>query len=365
MANPKVSIVIPVFNVENYLVQCMDAAVNQTLRDIEIIPVDDGSTDSSGAILDSYAEKDERVKVIHKKNAGYGAAMNSGLDAATGDYFYILESDDYCRLDSVERLYEAAEKYHADVVRSDYYDLTTENGKDYLQAKQITTDVSYYNRLINPSKEKEVYQFVMHNWNGIYNMKFLRDHEIRYNETPGASYQDNGFYFQVFTQTERLVYVQGSYYCYRNDNLNSSFRSKGKVYAPVQEYAFIRSFLEKHPEFEMDMLPVFYMRMFRIYHQTYQRIDSSFKKEFLEVFYNAMNEARNLHMLDTGLFTIADREKLELLLNNPRLYASMIDSKDSGIMTRMRALIRYVHYLSKMDGIRSVSKKIKSRLLGC
>lgn len=362
MVNPKVSIVIPVCNVEQYLEQCMDAAVNQTLRDIEIIPVDDGSTDSSGAILDRYAEADARVKVIHKANAGYGAAMNSGLDAATGEYFYILESDDYCKLDSLERLYEAAKKYQAEVVRADYYDLTSADGKDYLAAKQITTDATYYNRLINPREEKEVFQFVMHNWTGIYNMKFLRDHAIRYNETPGASYQDNGFYFQVFTQTEKLVYIQGSYYCYRNDNPNSSFRSKEKVYAPVQEYVFIRDYLAKHPEFEYDALPVYYMRMFRIYHQTYQRIDQAFRKEFLEEFCHAMNEARDLHVLDTGLFSEQDREKLELLLDNPKLYAAMMDSKTEGFVKRIVTLMKYLYYRSKLEGVRSVIEKIRNRI---
>ena len=204
----------------------------------------------------------------------------------------------------------------------------------------------------------------MHNWTGIYNLNFIREHGIRYNETPGAAYQDNGFYFQVFAQTERLVYIQGAYYCYRNDNPNSSFKSKEKVYAPVLEYAFIRDFLLKHPELEMELLPVFYMRMFRIYHQTYQRIDSCYREEFLKVFCDAMNEARDLHVLDTGLFIPSDSEKLELLLDNPKLYAALMNSKSAGMKSRIIALMRYIYYRSKLEGVRAVSNRVKRRLFG-
>ena len=91
----KVSIIVPTYNVENYLVECLESIVNQTLKDIEIICIDDGSTDNSGKILDEYAQKDSRIKVIHKENAGYGKAMNLGLDNATGEYIGFVDSDDF------------------------------------------------------------------------------------------------------------------------------------------------------------------------------------------------------------------------------------------------------------------------------
>ena len=99
---PKVSIIVPTYNVEQYLREAMDSIINQTLKDIEIICIDDGSTDNSGKILDEYASKDSRVKVIHKKNGGYGKAMNVGLDNATGEYVGIVEPDDYIEPDMYE-----------------------------------------------------------------------------------------------------------------------------------------------------------------------------------------------------------------------------------------------------------------------
>ena len=92
---PLISIIIPVYNVEQYLDECMKSLINQTLKDIEIICINDGSTDNSLEILKGYAEKDDRIKIIDKENGGYGIAMNMGLKAATGEYIGILEPDDY------------------------------------------------------------------------------------------------------------------------------------------------------------------------------------------------------------------------------------------------------------------------------
>lgn len=99
----------------------MDSVVNQTLKDIEIICVDDGSTDSSATICDEYAAKDPRIKVIHKSNAGYGHSMNRGLENATGEYIGIVESDDFAELDMFENLYKLAKQNDADIVKSDFY----------------------------------------------------------------------------------------------------------------------------------------------------------------------------------------------------------------------------------------------------
>ena len=114
---PKVSVVIPIYNAENYLRQCLNSIVGQTLRDIEIICVDDGSTDTSLSIIHEYAQKDPRIKVISKPNSGYGHSMNVGLDAATGEYFGIVDSDDYILPEMYETLYYYAHKDDLDVYK--------------------------------------------------------------------------------------------------------------------------------------------------------------------------------------------------------------------------------------------------------
>ena len=117
----KVSILMPACNVEKFLRECMDSVVGQTLKDIEIICIDDGSKDSTGDILDEYAEQDDRIKVIHKPNSGYGHSMNVGLQNATGEYVGIIETDDFADPDMFEKLYEVAKRTDADVVKSNYY----------------------------------------------------------------------------------------------------------------------------------------------------------------------------------------------------------------------------------------------------
>ena len=118
--SPKLSIIMPVCNVENYLADCLDSALRQSFQDVEIICINDGSTDGSLEILHKYEKQDSRVKVIDKPNAGYGAAMNDGLDAATGTYVGILESDDYVCEHAWEKLYALATRSNLDIVKGCY-----------------------------------------------------------------------------------------------------------------------------------------------------------------------------------------------------------------------------------------------------
>ena len=115
---PKVSIIIPIYNVEPYLDQCVQSVLTQTLKEIEVILVDDESPDRCPAMCDEYAKQDSRIKVIHKKNGGLGFARNSGLDIATGEYVSFIDSDDFIASNMMEELYSTAVLYGADEVRS-------------------------------------------------------------------------------------------------------------------------------------------------------------------------------------------------------------------------------------------------------
>ena len=122
---PKVSVLVPIFNVEQYLEECLDSIVNQTLEDIEIICINDGSTDSSLKIIKKYAKNDPRFVIIDKKNSGYGDSMNMGLKKATGEYIGIVESDDWIEHDMFEQLYKSASENDAEVVKANFYNLYT------------------------------------------------------------------------------------------------------------------------------------------------------------------------------------------------------------------------------------------------
>ena len=122
---PLVSVIVPVYNVEKYLEECLDSIINQTLEDIEIICVNDGSTDNSLKILKKYAKKDNRIKIINQKNCGLGCARNSGLNQSQGDYIFFLDSDDYLNPNILEKLYPKALESHSEIGKLSHFDLTS------------------------------------------------------------------------------------------------------------------------------------------------------------------------------------------------------------------------------------------------
>ena len=255
---PKVSILVPTYNVEKYLVECMESIVNQTLKDIEIICVDDGSTDSSGKILDEYATKDSRVKVIHKENGGYGKAMNVGLDNATGEYIGIVEPDDYVALDMYEELYNVAKENDVDFVKSDFNRFVGKDDSLNVVYNKTVPVNNYYNKIINIQTDLLPFSFSMHTWTGIYNNSYIKQNKIRYNESPGASYQDNGFWLQTFWHSTKAYFINKAYYMCRRDNPNSSVKNKGKVLSMKTEFDFILDLLKKDK--------ILYNRFIKVYH---------------------------------------------------------------------------------------------------
>ena len=118
---PLLSIIVPIYNVEQYLERCIESIINQTYKNLEIILVDDGSKDNSGTIADTYASKDNRIKVIHKENGGLSDARNHGLDQSKGKYIMFIDSDDFIDSSMCEILFETAEKYFSDIVSCNYY----------------------------------------------------------------------------------------------------------------------------------------------------------------------------------------------------------------------------------------------------
>ena len=120
MKKVKLSIIVPVFNTEKYLSECLNSLINQTLKSIEIICVDDGSTDNSLSILEKFHSKDERVKIIHQGNFGVSVARNNGIAMAQGEYIGFVDSDDWVDADFFEKLYNASQKFGAEVVAGDF-----------------------------------------------------------------------------------------------------------------------------------------------------------------------------------------------------------------------------------------------------
>ncbi len=322
MSLVKVSVVVPVYNVEPYLEECIQSLCNQSLKEIEIICVNDGSTDGSGLMLEAYARNDKRIRVIHKKNSGYGHTMNVGIDAAVGEYIGIVESDDYVSPDMYKVLYEAAVENEADFVKSDFYRFTGDIDKKefvYFALAGKRDKDRYYNVLLNPHIDTEVFRFIMNTWSGIYRHDFINKHGIRHNETPGASFQDNGFWFQTFCLAKRIIFLDKPLYMNRRDNPNSSVKSKEKVYCANEEFRYIRSLIEKNPGMK-EFIGVYMLKKYHNYIFTYNRIDDKFKKEYARNISKEFRRDKENGDMDLSYFDSIEKRVIKRIMRNPGLF---------------------------------------------
>lgn len=317
----KVSIIVPTYNVEPYLVECMESITHQTLEDIEIICINDGSTDGSLAILKSYAEKDSRIILIDKENGGYGIGMNIGFSKATGEYLGIVEPDDFVPVNMFGNLYDIAKANDLDFVKADFYRFErATNGDMFLTYNHLSKNPEDYNKVFDPSHTPEAVRWIMNTWSGIYKREFIEKYNIRHNETPGASFQDNGFWFQTFAFAQRAMIIDHPYYMNRRDNPNSSVANPQKVYCVNVEYDHIKDVLIEHKETWERFKTYYTLKRFHNSVATLRRIANECKKDYVDRFSKEMKRARELGEMDEELFTAAERDNLNLLINQPSVY---------------------------------------------
>ena len=285
----KVSVIMPVYNVGEYLEECLKSVINQTLKEIEIICFNDGSTDGSLQILNKFVELDKRIRIINKENTGYGHSVNCGIDEAQGEYIGVVETDDYIDASMFEELYNMAVLKDAEVVKADSRYFVNENGRRIFYESHIFREPyrDLYNKVTNYHEDIRVFSSYVYTWAGIYKRCFLNENKIRHNESPGASYQDNGFWFQVNIHAVKIYFMDKAFYNLRRDNPNSSIYSKEKVFALCDEYDFIKNkVLEIHPEREKEILDIVFLYRVRSYIGTLARID----KKYRQIFYDKVRE---------------------------------------------------------------------------
>lgn len=211
---PMVSVVIPVYNVEQYLCECVDSVLSQTMQDFEIILVDDGATDSSGAICDRYGAQDPRIRVIHRKNGGLSEARNTGLDAAIGEYVYFLDSDDYIAPHSLEVLTNLARKEQADVVFFDAFVFFTDcepdpkvyqyhRSRDYgvLPGKQMLL------KLLDTDEYRTAVPLML------LRLDYMRHNQLRFRS--GILHEDELFTFYVYNADGMVAHCHQELYARR------------------------------------------------------------------------------------------------------------------------------------------------------
>lgn len=210
-----ISIIVPVYNVADYLDRCMDSILNQTYQELEIILVDDGSTDASSAKCDEYAERDSRIKVIHKKNGGLSDARNAGLELATGDYIGYVDSDDWIEPDMYACMHQACVGHGAQVAVcryfSEYRDRTVSGGNGSIVPLSRDALLKIY---ISGSEEYIIY-------NSVWSKLFRRDLVEGMVFPKGRNSEDIMYTTRAFCRAERAVYLDQCFYHYVLDREGS------------------------------------------------------------------------------------------------------------------------------------------------
>ncbi|MDR2410422.1 MAG: glycosyltransferase, partial [Bacteroidales bacterium] len=310
---------------EKYLRQCLDSIVKQTLKDLEIICVNDGSTDNSLEILKEYQHKDKRIKVISKANSGYGATMNAGLENSRGEYIGIVESDDYIERNMYEYLYQITKLHAVDIVASNY---ALYYGKQNIKSAGTIFVPSFCNKVISVNENQDVIKYSFPIWTAIYKRKMLQRWNIRFNETPGASYQDTAFGFKTLISAKSIYITNKTYYNYRFDNTASSVNNLGKVFCICDEFIEIDRYLRQYPHKEQVYGKLKIYKQFKAYLWNYYRLDRKYKLKFLKKFSLEFQAYQGQHKLDKKHFSSQEWGLLDRVIKD---YVSFYNW-DNGIL---------------------------------
>lgn len=229
MADLLVTVVVPVYNVEKYLNRCVESIVNQTYKNLEIILVDDGSTDNCPSMCDEWENKDSRIIVVHKTNAGLGMARNTGIEHASGEYIFFFDSDDYVETTIVEKCITSANKYCSDAViygRCEVYDDGRCVVKNINSRKDVFTSQEVANELL-PSMFTYDMGFGVSAWGKMFSLETIRRYSLRFVSEREIISEDAFFALEFFSHAATVSIVnEGLYFYYkREDSLSRSFRA--------------------------------------------------------------------------------------------------------------------------------------------
>lgn len=236
----KLSIIVPVYNVEKYLPKCLESLIKQTLKDIEIICVNDGSMDNSLAILKEFASKDSRIRIIDNQHQGVAKTRNTGIEQSTGEYIGFVDSDDYIDIDFFEKLYNSATKSNSDIAIASI--LKHKNFFNIYNAKYTKEETAItIQDKIKLCEDKK--HFFFYAWNKIYHSEFIKENNIKFSE--GQIYEDVMFAIKALYYSNKIISVYGTKYHYiEHENSLTKYKDKTgekeqdlvKAYSELQEF---------------------------------------------------------------------------------------------------------------------------------
>lgn len=303
----KVSVIVPVYNVEKFLPECLDSLKNQTLREIEIICVNDGSPDNSQEILNGYAAEDERFIVVSQENGGVAKARNNGINRASGDYIYFFDSDDILMPEHLELMYSQAVKENADIVFNDNFIPFSDTLP--LRCNPVTLfENGVYQ--VTPEYILERHKNVTV-WSKLYKRSLIVDNNISF--PVGCIYEDEYFYFVTMPYAKKVVQCNTGMYYYRQSDgsIVAKAKSQKRCYDIFKIFELICSFYQ-----ERGFIGKFYLPYELLRYRSSQVADyKEFRKKTIEL----------LDRLGLSLNEAKQAKKCRLLLNSPNLFIYRIN----------------------------------------
>lgn len=338
--NIKVSIIVPIYKTQKYLMQCIDSIRNQTLKDIEIILVDEGDDDECYAIMLFASSLDERIVIVHERHGGYGASCNKGIDLAKGEYIGIVESDDFIESQMYEEMYNFAKKNDVDVVKIPFYYFSDNKRKD--DGKKSVCDYCYDITKSSPATGFSILeypqQFSVHasNWAGLYRTAFLKEKNVKFIEAKGASYVDVGFRIDTFLNAKTVGWLPIPLYNYRTSNEDSStnnFNLTAMLYRWNEAH---KKFIKDYPEVYDKIGPFLFIdEWWNTYAYFFNGYD--FTEEQLRL------AKENLSFIDDEIIKnvkcAAERKKI-------KVYCAIIKNKHASKILKIWKLKKFVSYLN-------------------
>lgn len=296
----KVSIIIPIYNTDRYLFRCLESVCSQTYQNMEIICIDDGSTDNSGNILEEYARNDSRIKAVHQKNHGESNARNEGLKLAKGDYIGFIDCDDWIDSDMYEILMTYAENNDLDIVASSWYKETASYSKKAENQFPITEQIFGSDMLLKYIYMRDSYRGFAYMWNKLYKRRILENDKgalLLFDESLRLG-GDVVYLAQTALRTGKAKYIDRAFYHYRQrEDSGCHTKDIGKMRDWIKAYEIVIELFEKE---KVDKETVNYVKRFLAYHSSnaavmaieqnrqeekiiFQTFMKKYKKEYLEL----------------------------------------------------------------------------------
>jgi len=247
----KVSILMPSYNVVSFIRECLESVISQTLKEIEIICIDAGSTDGTLDVLNEYVLVDERIRLFRSDIKSYGHQMNIGIKAAKGEYIGIVETDDFVEPNMFEMLYKKAIKLKADVVKGPYYEYMSNSKKAICYYSEFLNNKLPIEKCFSIKEYGDLLVYHASVWTGIYKTSYLLSNNIFFIESPGAGYVDVGFRIDSLINSSKIAWDKTAYYNYRVSNSSSS-TNQFKLSTMIDRWHEVHNKFENNPDDYID-----------------------------------------------------------------------------------------------------------------